>query len=87
MNLSLLVCLGLAGVLVVAVGVTVLALLRAPDGYEDDTGFHAERAAPTGVGAGGHSGRVGRGASPLVGSAARENTPEGKVAGGMVPVS
>lgn len=43
---AILLSLLLVGVMIVAVLVTLSALRRAPEGYEDETGFHADLATP-----------------------------------------
>jgi hypothetical protein len=84
MNPTILLCLALAAFLVVSVGVVVTALAQAPDGFEDDAGFHSRRAVPGEVGKRDALERRTPEAVPLAGSAACRPPSAGKVAGDIL---
>ena len=59
----------LAGLLAVATILALLALRRAPEGYEDDVGFHAAASTPRALPPGGQPPVVEVGVGPLVDAA------------------
>ncbi len=82
MPLALVVCLALGVLLLLAAVVTIVALRQAPDGYEDDSGFHSAGSFPR------SRSRQGRQRSEgLAGATAAKAGPGEKLAGGIVVVS
>lgn len=84
MNPTILLCLALAVFLAVAVGVAVAALVQAPEGFEDDGGFHAVRAIPNGTTADASSEPRAPESVPLAGTVACKPASANKVAGDML---
>lgn len=80
MSTLLVVSLLLVGVMTVAVLVTLVALRRAPEGYEDETGFHRDASMPRKTRSGGT-------AVPVKGGELRTAPGESKISSGVLLAS